>query len=93
MGGDGGRGGGSAVMRSKSFAFRAPQKNFTINDFELGKIYGVGSYSKVQPFCPVLIFVFFFRSFSHTLFGRVDHVIYLFYLLLLLLLLLFHLLP
>ncbi|XP_073020009.1 3-phosphoinositide-dependent protein kinase 2-like isoform X1 [Primulina eburnea] len=33
--------------RSKSFAFRAPQENFSIQDFELGKIYGVGSYSKV----------------------------------------------
>ncbi|KAJ8759107.1 hypothetical protein K2173_004113 [Erythroxylum novogranatense] len=35
------------VLRSKSFAFRAPQENFSIQDFELGKIYGVGSYSKV----------------------------------------------
>ncbi|TXG49388.1 hypothetical protein EZV62_025263 [Acer yangbiense] len=35
------------VQRSKSFAFRAPQENFTIQDFELGKIYGVGSYSKL----------------------------------------------
>ncbi|KAM1053526.1 hypothetical protein ACFX13_001067 [Malus domestica] len=35
------------VPRSKSFAFRAPQEHFTIQDFELGKIYGVGSYSKV----------------------------------------------
>ncbi|KAL3523535.1 hypothetical protein ACH5RR_016369 [Cinchona calisaya] len=34
-------------QRSKSFAFRAPQENFSIQDFELGKIYGVGSYSKV----------------------------------------------
>lgn len=33
--------------RSQSFAFRAPQENFSIQDFELGKIYGVGSYSKV----------------------------------------------
>ncbi|KAL7252817.1 hypothetical protein ACSBR1_007389 [Camellia fascicularis] len=38
---------GGNVQRSKSFAFRAPQENFTIQDFELGKIYGVGSYSKV----------------------------------------------
>ncbi|PSR92971.1 3-phosphoinositide-dependent protein kinase [Actinidia chinensis var. chinensis] len=37
----------SGVQRSKSFAFRAPQENFTVHDFELGKIYGVGSYSKV----------------------------------------------
>ncbi|KAK4786217.1 hypothetical protein SAY86_002906 [Trapa natans] len=40
-------GGNKDVLRSKSFAFRAPQENFTIQDFELGKIYGVGSYSKV----------------------------------------------
>ncbi|CAN0910590.1 3-phosphoinositide-dependent protein kinase 2 [Linum grandiflorum] len=33
--------------RSNSFSFRAPQENFSIQDFELGKIYGVGSYSKV----------------------------------------------
>ncbi|XP_077248695.1 3-phosphoinositide-dependent protein kinase 2-like [Tasmannia lanceolata] len=37
----------NGVQRSKSFAFRAPQEHFTIQDFELGKIYGVGSYSKV----------------------------------------------
>ena len=42
---------GGNVQRSKSFAFRAPQENFTIQDFELGKIYGVGSYSKVIYFC------------------------------------------
>lgn len=40
----------STPQRSKSFAFRAPQENFSIQDFELGKIYGVGSYSKVQSF-------------------------------------------
>ena len=40
--------GGGNVQRSKSFAFRAPQENYTIQDFELGKIYGVGSYSKVS---------------------------------------------
>lgn len=38
------------VQRSKIFAFRAPQENFSIQDFELGKIYGVGSYSKVSFF-------------------------------------------
>lgn len=38
---------GGNVQRSKSFAFRAPQENYSIQDFELGKIYGVGSYSKV----------------------------------------------
>ncbi|KAJ4971367.1 hypothetical protein NE237_004466 [Protea cynaroides] len=37
----------SSVQRTRSFAFRAPQEQFTIHDFELGKIYGVGSYSKV----------------------------------------------
>ncbi|KAK9153809.1 hypothetical protein Sjap_001289 [Stephania japonica] len=35
------------VQRSKSIVFRAPQENFSIQDFQLGKIYGVGSYSKV----------------------------------------------
>ncbi|KAB2085652.1 hypothetical protein ES319_A05G413300v1 [Gossypium barbadense] len=35
------------ILGSKSFAFRAPQENFCIQDFDLGKIYGVGSYSKV----------------------------------------------
>lgn len=44
---NGGGGGAGNVQRSKSFAFRAPQENYTIQDFELGKIYGVGSYSKV----------------------------------------------
>ncbi|XP_010464731.1 PREDICTED: 3-phosphoinositide-dependent protein kinase 2 [Camelina sativa] len=39
--------GGETISRSKSFAFKAPQENFTSHDFELGKIYGVGSYSKV----------------------------------------------
>jgi len=38
---------GETISRSKSFAFKAPQENFTYHDFELGKIYGVGSYSKV----------------------------------------------
>ncbi|GMG99454.1 hypothetical protein Nepgr_001294 [Nepenthes gracilis] len=38
---------GRGVQRGKSFQFRAPQENFSIQDFELGKIYGVGSYSKV----------------------------------------------
>ncbi|CAL0333430.1 unnamed protein product [Lupinus luteus] len=42
-----GSSGGGSVQRSKSFAFRAPQENYTIQDFELGRIYGVGSYSKV----------------------------------------------
>ncbi|KAF5948057.1 hypothetical protein HYC85_014014 [Camellia sinensis] len=37
---------GGNLSRSKSFAFRAPQENFTIQEFELGRIYGVGSYSK-----------------------------------------------
>lgn len=38
---------GGGIHKAKSFQFRAPQENFTIQDFELGKIYGVGSYSKV----------------------------------------------
>ncbi|XAR72168.1 Non-specific serine/threonine protein kinase [Bertholletia excelsa] len=38
---------GDIIQRAKSFVFRAPQEHFTIQDFELGKIYGVGSYSKV----------------------------------------------
>ena len=42
-----GNDGGASISRSKSFAFKAPQENFTIQDFELDKIYGVGSYSKV----------------------------------------------
>lgn len=32
---------------SSSIAFRAPQEDFSVGDFDLGKIYGVGSYSKV----------------------------------------------
>ncbi|KAI3778353.1 hypothetical protein L2E82_07592 [Cichorium intybus] len=39
--------GGKDINKSSSFKFRAPQENFTIQDFEMGKIYGVGSYSKV----------------------------------------------
>lgn len=52
---------GGNVQRSKSFAFRAPQEQFTIQDFELGKIYGVGSYSKV---CAFVLFSFFYFFFS-----------------------------
>lgn len=51
---------GGNVQRSKSFAFRAPQESFTIQDFELGKIYGVGSYSKVRFFSFFLMFFLFF---------------------------------
>ncbi|XP_028789694.1 3-phosphoinositide-dependent protein kinase 1-like isoform X1 [Neltuma alba] len=39
--------GDGSVQRSQSIPFRAPQENCSIQDFELGKIYGVGSYSKV----------------------------------------------
>ncbi|KAK1419658.1 hypothetical protein QVD17_28901 [Tagetes erecta] len=39
--------GNNEVHKAKTFKFRAPQENFTIQDFEMGKIYGVGSYSKV----------------------------------------------
>ncbi|KAI3695941.1 hypothetical protein L1987_78947 [Smallanthus sonchifolius] len=44
---DSGSHGGTDAHKPKSFKFRAPQENFTIQDFEMGKIYGVGSYSKV----------------------------------------------
>ncbi|KAK7275237.1 hypothetical protein RIF29_16346 [Crotalaria pallida] len=30
--------GGESVQRSKSFAFRAPQENYSIHDFELGRV-------------------------------------------------------
>lgn len=32
---------------NSGIAFRAPQEQFTKEDFEMGKVYGVGSYSKV----------------------------------------------
>jgi len=44
---------GANVSRSKSFSFKAPQENFTSHDFEFGKIYGVGSYSKVSIFITI----------------------------------------
>jgi len=37
----------SSPTAAGGIAFRAPQEQFTAGDFELGKIYGVGSYSKV----------------------------------------------
>ncbi|KAL6614094.1 hypothetical protein ACP70R_036364 [Stipagrostis hirtigluma subsp. patula] len=37
----------SSPTAAGGIAFRAPQEQFTADDFELGKIYGVGSYSKV----------------------------------------------
>lgn len=40
----------SPTAAAGGIAFRAPQEQFTAADFELGKIYGVGSYSKVY-FC------------------------------------------
>ncbi|XP_074563934.1 3-phosphoinositide-dependent protein kinase 2-like [Curcuma longa] len=39
--------GSKAVQRTNSITFRAPQEQFTVNDFELGKLLGTGSYSKV----------------------------------------------
>jgi 3-phosphoinositide dependent protein kinase-1 len=39
-----------AMQRANSIAFRAPQEQFTIDNFELGKMYGTGSYSKVLFF-------------------------------------------
>lgn len=47
---------GANVSRSKSFSFKAPQENFTSHDFEFGKIYGVGSYSKVSNFSTISSF-------------------------------------
>ncbi|KAK8952506.1 3-phosphoinositide-dependent protein kinase 2 [Platanthera zijinensis] len=37
----------SAPPRMSNFTFRAPQENFTVDDFELGSVLGVGSFSKV----------------------------------------------
>ncbi|XP_020590490.1 3-phosphoinositide-dependent protein kinase 2-like isoform X2 [Phalaenopsis equestris] len=37
----------SGPPRSSNFTFRAPQENFTIDDFVLGPVLGVGSFSKV----------------------------------------------
>ncbi|XP_062227304.1 3-phosphoinositide-dependent protein kinase 2-like [Phragmites australis] len=37
----------SSSPTAGGIAFRAPQEQFTVDDFELGNIYGVGSYSKV----------------------------------------------
>lgn len=54
----GGANSNSNVQKSKSFAFRAPQENFTIQDFELGKIYGVGSYSKVRSLLSFILELF-----------------------------------
>lgn len=59
---------GGNVQRSKSFAFRAPQENFTVQDFELGRIYGVGSYSKVVLHLHCISqFSFISFSVSHSL--------------------------
>ena len=41
-------GSGAAIQKLGSMSFRAPQEHFTIQDFQLGKIYGAGSYSKVR---------------------------------------------
>lgn len=48
------------IQRGKSFQFRAPQENFTVEDFELGKIYGVGSYSKVHFLFMIPCFLLFY---------------------------------
>ncbi|KAJ6817294.1 3-phosphoinositide-dependent protein kinase 1-like [Iris pallida] len=37
----------SGASRTSNLRFRAPQENFTADDFGMGKLYGVGSYSKV----------------------------------------------
>lgn len=65
----------ASVRSNKSFAFRAPQENFNIQDFEQEKIYGVGSYSKVQFF--FLSFALFFQNFFFSLFSYCI-IIYLF---------------
>ena len=46
----------------KSFKFRAPQENFTIQDFDMGKIYGVGSYSKVGFYYSFFFFKFYYSG-------------------------------
>lgn len=61
--------GGNSILKSKSFAFRAPQENFTIQDFDLGKIYGVGSYSKVCTFWLFVTFGCLFGLFPIWVFG------------------------
>jgi hypothetical protein len=40
----------TAAAGGGGIAFRAPQEQFTVDDFDIGKIYGVGSYSKVCSF-------------------------------------------
>lgn len=52
--------GPNGIPRSRSINFRAPQEQFSIQDFDLGKIYGVGSYSKVTKFFPSISFPFEF---------------------------------
>lgn len=37
----------NGIQRSASFAFRAPQEAFRMEDFESDKMLGVGSYSRV----------------------------------------------
>lgn len=48
-----------ALQRNNSIAFRAPQEQFAIDDFELGKMYGTGSYSKVHSFYVFDWFLYF----------------------------------
>ena len=66
------------VQISKSFAFRAPQENFSIQDFELGKIYGVGSYSKVSflKFQGFYLYILDFWHLGLLLFLMFDYFIY-----------------
>ena len=61
--------------RSKGFAFRAPQENFTIHDFELGKIYGVGSYSKVQFLFFFLIYFVFWLNYVGLIYVDFDSIV------------------
>ena len=41
----------AAAAAGGGIAFRAPQEQFTADEFDLGKIYGIGSYSKVVVDC------------------------------------------
>jgi hypothetical protein len=59
----------TAAAGGGGIAFRAPQEQFTVDDFDIGKIYGVGSYSKVcslRTIVPTMCG----RSFIYLISGR-----------------------
>lgn len=56
-----------ATPAAGGIAFRAPQEQFTADDFVLGKIYGVGSYSKV-----LLLLLAYSPRVCRGLRGRLD---------------------